>query len=123
MHHSRSYDDFKTMIGELHVPGSRWQGGGYMDPSGAVLPMEMAGVDRLDSDLRYTPDNCRILFGPLNSLKKDQLVDTCLWDYLQQIRTGSGSSEALNSGLWSLDDYDWSEEDECRHISIIFTSK
>ncbi|CAO1625579.1 unnamed protein product [Sympodiomycopsis kandeliae] len=59
MAHSLRKQDLKRMMEQLYIPGSQWQRGGYMGPLGAILPLEMAGVDRLDSDLGHTPDNCR----------------------------------------------------------------
>ncbi|PWN25008.1 hypothetical protein BDZ90DRAFT_91689 [Jaminaea rosea] len=61
-------------------------GGYYRDPSGAVLPLTLADIDRIDSNGYYEHGNVRLLLHGLNMLRGNAQGDALLVETLANLK-------------------------------------
>lgn len=56
-----------------------------LDPSGAVWPLGLGTIDRIDAELGYEPGNVCLLMWSLNTLRRGRASDQPLLDFLRNI--------------------------------------
>lgn len=61
--------------------------GNYQDPSGAIFPLELAELDRLDSADGYSEGNMRLILGALNRGKMTSRDDRKWSPWLEGLKT------------------------------------
>lgn len=84
--------------------------GFYQDPSGALLPLTVASLDRIDCSRPYDTDNVRLLYLGLNLLRNDGLDDEAtVLPYLRSLkgtwseaRYGAEPANITLSSSWQI---------------------
>lgn len=77
----KTFEEFKDALRPFCLPG-----GYYRDPSGAILPLTIAEIDKLDPNGFYEPGNVRLLVHGLNYIKKDRRDDTVLFEVITGLK-------------------------------------
>lgn len=85
---TRRKEDLVEMLKEVYVSPGR-----YLDPTGVVLPITLAEVDKLDPSKGYQRSNIRALLGGLNWLKSTSNHDHGLETWLQGLKESAVSAK------------------------------
>ncbi|CAO1627989.1 unnamed protein product [Sympodiomycopsis kandeliae] len=91
--------DLEMMMLELMVGENE-----YQDPTGMVLNVRLAQIDRIDSLEGYNLSNCRVIYGGLNLFRNNTIGDIIIREYKQQVRSS-------NQDAWEVEEEDFDFED------------